>query len=125
MDDTAWRFWWTRRGESQLTLLLWAVWNPIGTCPPNEYDIYSLRIAELLRKEHEADAFLAPNAAYDTAGQREQNKLWATGVERQAKLLQSVRTGEMEQVADWRADVEAAETILEWHEWEMMEWDPE
>jgi hypothetical protein len=31
----------------------------------------------------------------------------------------------MEQVADWRADVEAAQTLLDWHEWEMAEADPD
>lgn len=125
MDDQTWRFWWTRRGESQLTLLLWAVWNPVGTCPPDEYEDYSLRVAELMREEYEADKPLAAKAAYDTAVQLERNKRWAASVERLAKLLQDVRTGEMEEIAEWRADVEAAQTLLEWHEWEMMEWDPD
>jgi hypothetical protein len=62
MDDAVWERWWTTRGEGQLTLLLWAVWNPIGTCSPDEYDYYSLGVAELLREEHEADAPLAKAA---------------------------------------------------------------
>ena len=73
---------------------------------------------------YEADVPLAAKAAGDNGVQLVRNKGWAAGVERLAKLLQDVRTGDMEQIADWRADVEAAQTLLEWHEWEMMDADP-
>ena len=124
MDDAPWNDWWNTRGERQLTLLLWAVWNPIGTCPPGEYESYSPRVAELLRQEHEADIPFGAGAD-NQAVQLERNKLWAAGVERVAKQLAEWRTEEMGLISEWRADVEAAQTLLDWHEWEMMDADPD
>jgi hypothetical protein len=124
MNADDWESWWTTRGEAQVTLLLWAVWNPIGTCPPDEYDHYSPRVVEPLREAHEADLPLVTQP-YSDAVQLERNKLWTASVERVAHLLADWRSTEMELPGDWRADVEAAHTLLDWFEWEMNEAEPD
>lgn len=42
--------WWTNVGEAELTLILWAAWDPIGMVPRDEYEWYVPRIFEMLRK---------------------------------------------------------------------------
>jgi hypothetical protein len=113
-----WDSWWKSRGEPQLTLLLWAVWNPIGTCPPDEYSSYSLRVVAVLRKQHEADLPLAGRTSDDRV-QLQRNALRAEGVERLASLLAQWRSTQMEMPADPKADRHTAETLMDWYEWEM------
>jgi hypothetical protein len=124
MSASEWDTWWTGRGEPQLTLLLWAVWNPIGTCPPDEYSSYSSRVVEVLREQHEADLPLVATASDDDRVQLQRNALWAEGVERLANLLAQWRSTQMEIPADRSADRHAAETLMDWYEWEMMDTDP-
>jgi hypothetical protein len=39
--DDDWREWWSKRGASELNLILWALWDPIGCgVPRDEYESY-------------------------------------------------------------------------------------
>jgi hypothetical protein len=87
MQSKAWDDRWHSRGEGQLTLLLWALWNPIGTCPPDEYASYSPAVAAILREEREMDSPLAQKAFDDNRIQLERNALRETAVQRLANLL--------------------------------------
>lgn len=116
----AWDEWWSQRGEEHLTLLLWAVWNPVGTCPPNEYAIYTSTVAAVMREAHEADAPLAARAD-DSSIQVQRNVLWNESVERLATLLGDLRWSRMSQPPEPGIDRHAAETLLDWLEWEMQD----
>jgi hypothetical protein len=55
-----WNVWWQKRGDETLSLLLWAVWNPIGPVPLDEYAGYTARIVSVLRRAYDADQELSP-----------------------------------------------------------------
>lgn len=120
VTKAAWDRWWRSTGNRDLTLLLWAVWNPIGTCPLDEYENYGPMVARMLRQAHEADMPLAEQADDDDV-QRERNRLSAQAVERLAAALAEVRTAQMGLPSDTTADQRAASILLDWHEWSMMD----
>jgi hypothetical protein len=122
VTKAAWDRWWRSTGNRDLTLLLWAAWNPIGTCPLDEYESYSPMVASMLRQAHEADMPLAEQADDDDV-QRERNQLSAQAVERLAAALAEVRTVQMGLPSDTTADQRAASILLDWHEWSMMDLD--
>ena len=117
-----WDRWWRSAGNRDLTLLLWAVWNPIGTCPLDEYADYAPTVARILREAHEADLPLAERAEEDSV-QRERNRLQEQAVERLAAVLAEIRAEQMELPPDTNADQHAASVLLDWHEWSMTELD--
>jgi hypothetical protein len=57
-DD--WNDWWRERGDDRLSLLLWAVWNPIGPVPLDEYEAYTGKVISVLKEAHQADLELLP-----------------------------------------------------------------
>jgi len=118
MDQLIWAEWWRDRGESQLTLLLWALWNPIGTCPPDEYGSFSSPVGAVLREAHGEDAPLAINAVDDDV-QRQRNALWQKHVERVQALLAELRETQIGTPLDPATERNAAVTLVDWHEWEM------
>jgi hypothetical protein len=118
----AWREWWRQRGEERLSLLLWAVWNPIGPAPLDEYEDYTGEVVRVLEKAHVADEELSPPGSDpDDAIQRQRNALYASAVHELATLLGRIRIEEMEMPSNPDGDHRAAETLLEWYEWEMSE----
>jgi len=52
-DD--WNDWWRKRGDDRLSLLLWALWNPIGIVPLDEYKSYTGQVVSVLKDGHQAD----------------------------------------------------------------------
>ena len=61
-----WSRWWQRRGADQLSLILWAAWDPIGAgVPRDEYDGQALGLAKELRQGRNIDeiaVWLAANS---------------------------------------------------------------
>jgi hypothetical protein len=100
MED--WNDWWRRRGDERLSLLLWAVWNPIGPVPLDEYASYTDQVASLLRRGYEAE---------EVAGLDEEL----------VNLLEKLRTQHMGMPQNPDADRHAAGTLGEWYMWEMEE----
>jgi hypothetical protein len=112
--------WWKSRGHRDLTLLLWAVWNPIGTCPLDEYDSHSLTIAGLLRKAHDLGGELARQADADET-QSVRDDLRTETVELLATALAKIRTNAIGLPPDPLADQRAASVLFDWYEWSMEE----
>jgi hypothetical protein len=119
-----WTDWWRRRGDDRLALLLWAVWNPIGPVPLDEYASYTGRVASLLRKARAADAALSTGID-DISDflQRQRNVLRASSASELSTMLADLRERQMGISPDPDADRHAAETLLDWYEWEMDELD--
>ena len=118
MTDS-WKDWWRKRGDDRLTLLLWAVWNPIGPVPLDEYENYAGQVVRVLHDAHKADLELLPAGAEpDDSVQRQRNALHAASVVKLATLLSSLRD-RMGMPPSDDADHRAAETLLDWYDWEM------
>ena len=116
----SWSDWWRKRGDERLALLLWAVWNPIGPVPLDEYESYTGQVAGVLRRARDADRELwPPGADLDDATQRQRNALYAASLEELATLLETLRREQMGMPVNTDADRGAAATLLEWYEWEM------
>jgi hypothetical protein len=90
------------RGDERLSLLLWAVWNPIGPVPLDEYASYTGQVASVLRRGHEAE---------ETAGLDEEL----------VTLLARLRSEHMGMPPNPDADRRAGRTLGEWYMWEMEE----
>lgn len=85
----AWRDFWRERGERELRLLLWAVWDPLGSeALLSEYDACTTRVATLLGSRASRDALVAE--------------------------LARIRAGELGLDADPAADERAAAKISRW-----------
>jgi hypothetical protein len=55
-----WSRWWQRRGAEQLSLILWAAWDPIGAgVPRDEYDGQALTLGRELREGRNAQEIAA------------------------------------------------------------------
>jgi hypothetical protein len=54
-----WRDFWSSGGARELTLLLWAVWDPIGGGPVGDYTDYATRVATLLGSRAPVQALAA------------------------------------------------------------------
>jgi hypothetical protein len=80
----------------ELAFLLWAVWDPIGGPPPNEYQSYALPLWKLLA--HGADEFEV------------------------ARKLGELRTINMGLPSNPEIDHEAATKLHEWWSWRL-EWE--
>jgi hypothetical protein len=92
VDSREFAKWWKRRGRDDLTLILWAAWDPIGAAVPlDEYENYSDRLMTLLRAE-------------------------AT-VEEVAGALARIRTETIGMPPDSHADETAAHKLLDWYDW--------
>jgi hypothetical protein len=118
----SWSDWWRKRGDERLALLLWAVWNPIGPVPLDEYESYTGQVATVLRRARDGDRELSPPGAdLDDATQRQRNALYAASLEELATLLETLRCEQMGMPVSPDADRRAAATLLEWYEWEMDE----
>jgi hypothetical protein len=115
MDRTAWDAWWRSRGEDRLTLLLWALWNPIGPVPLNEYAGYAGRLVSVLGRARTVDATLLLGGHADER-QLEDNHQWAASVEELASHLARERTTMMEVPLDPAVERHAAEVLLAWYE---------
>ena len=118
--STEWDRWWESRGRHDLSLLLWAVWNPIGTCPLDEYESYGSPLAGVLRKAYEIDEQWIPEAGDDGA-QRARNTLRTETVELLATTLDMLRTTAMGLPPDVATDMRAASLLFDWHESSMQE----
>jgi hypothetical protein len=118
VEEHGWEEWWTRDGERKLELLLWALWDPIGSVPLDEYSSYCGSVVKLLRERHQADAHLAERWDVDSV-QAERNRLWEQSVESLTQLLIDLRATNMEIERDSRIDREAAVKLLAWYELEM------
>jgi hypothetical protein len=117
-----WNEWWRRRGEERLALLLWAVWNPIGPVPLDEYDSYTGQVASILRKAHDADVgVISGDGEISDAVQLQRNRLAEAATVELANLLAELRDERMGIAAAPETDRQAAQTLLEWYEWEMDE----
>ena len=115
-----WNDWWRRRGDERIALLLWAVWNPIGPVPLDEYENYTGQVVQILRRAHAADLQLSPpGAEVDDSIQRQRNARYAASVEDLVTLLGKLRHEQMGMPPQADADRRAAETLFEWYEWEM------
>jgi hypothetical protein len=124
MDNEGWAQWWESRGKAHMELLLWALWDPIGGVPLDEYSDYCDHVVQVLREASEADAPLAERAT--TSAQLERNALWVSSVERLARRLADLRGTQMGLPLDAETERHhreterhAAEKLLEWFEWEM------
>jgi hypothetical protein len=119
--DEAWQTWWRSRGEEHLTLLLWAIWNPIGPVPLDEYESYAPPVARILAESEAEDRrfFREGDDDFSEAIQRQRNALYARAVERLASHLSEIRTLQIGMPADLDADRRVAETLLDWYGWEM------
>ena len=95
-----WNDWWRKGGEDRLSLLLWAVWNPIGPVPLDEYANYTGQVVSVLRQAYDAD----PQSLSDVE---------------LAALLERIRRERMEMPPNVDADRRAARTLAEWYMWEM------
>jgi hypothetical protein len=119
-DADAWSDWWRKRGEERLTLLLWAVWNPIGPVPLDEYESYTGEVVAVLRRREDADRELTGNdPSISDSTQRQRNKLYNSAVLALSELLGSLRDTQMGMPPDPKTDRRAAETLLDWYGWEM------
>lgn len=103
-------------------MLLWAVWNPIGPVPLDEYDGCSGQVVSVMRRAADADRELTASApTISDFTQRQRNKLYEEAVEELSRLLSSLRGQQMGMPAAPGADHRAAETLLDWYGWEMNE----
>ena len=91
MDARETAEWWRRSGRAQLTLVLWAVWDPIGSVPLDEYEIYVDELFSVLEAGAEAD--------------------------RIADELERIRTKSIRLPKDRSRDVEVAQKLKDWHYW--------
>ena len=115
-----WADWWRKRGDERLSLLLWAVWNPIGPVPLDEYANYTGQVVQLLQQAYDSDEELWPPGTDLTDDlQRKRNKLHADSVTALATLLDDLRCGQIGDTPTPDADRQAAETLLDWYGWEM------
>jgi hypothetical protein len=134
-----WNRWWRAGGEGRLSLLLWAVWNPIGPVPLDEYANYTGRVVAVLRRAREADSEIVPPEAQSRVGARlrmtlsedegdyavqgQRNLIYAAAVDELSALLGTLRTHQIGARPNPDRDRQAAETLLDWYEWEMYETD--
>jgi hypothetical protein len=84
--------WWRNAGEAQLSLLLWAVWDPLGAgVPLDEYENYAGPLFSLLER--------------------------GESIERIAQELDRFRTESMQSPSDRERDLMVAEKLRAWHYW--------
>jgi hypothetical protein len=115
-----WNDWWKHHGDERLTLLLWAVWNPIGAVPLDEYENYTGRVVTVLHKAREADQeLLGSGDDLDDTVQLERTAHAQRSTEELASLLSTLREDAIGMSPNRHADRRAAETLLDWYEWEM------
>ncbi len=115
-----WNDWWRKHGDERLSLLLWAVWNPIGPVPLDEYENYTGQVVSVLRNAHDRDQELfALGDELTDAVQRQRNAGRASATEELGALLAKLREEQMGMPPNADADRRAAATILDWYEWEM------
>ena len=94
-----WTAWWKRSGHAQLSLILWAVWDPIGDVPPSEYESYSPHVAGMLHDGRSEDEIAT----------------WL-------RTMRSERIGLPDDELNPQ-DREAAHRVKEWYDWEMRSWE--
>jgi hypothetical protein len=116
VDQADWDRWWEERGRACLELLLWALWDPIGGVPLDEYKYYCEPVVQVLREAAHADAELAGTELPDDEAQRERNALWETSVDRLTALLADLRARCRDR-PDVEVDRRAAKRLIEWY-WE-------
>jgi hypothetical protein len=115
-----WNDWWRTRGDERIALLLWAVWNPIGPVPLDEYENYTGQVVQILRTARVADLELSPSGSeLSDSIQRQRNALHAAAVEDLATLLGELRQEQIGMPPELDTDRRAAEILLEWYDWEM------
>jgi hypothetical protein len=79
-----------------LALLLWAVWNPIGPVPLDEYENYAGRVVTVLHKAREADQeLLGSGDDLDNTVQLERGALAQRSTEELVSLLSTLREEQM------------------------------
>ena len=85
-----WAHWWNRRGARELSLILWAAWNPVA------FGVH----------DDEFDDFVGPigSALRDGAD-----------VEDVEAVLAQLRRDRLGEDREWRADVDTAELISIWY----------
>ncbi|HEX4526283.1 MAG TPA: hypothetical protein VH108_06020 [Gaiellaceae bacterium] len=116
----AWKDWWRRRGQDRLSLLLWAVWNPIGPVPLDEYTSYTGTVVTILPKAHAADQNLTGGGNdFSDFVQRQRNKLSESTVGELLTVLANLGEKHMGMPPNTEADRRTAETLLDWYDWEM------
>jgi hypothetical protein len=117
-DD--WNDWWRKRGDDRLSLLLWALWNPIGIVPLDEYKSYTGQVVSVLKDGHQADLeLLSGDWNPSDSVQRQRNKLYTASVKELATLLGVLRQDQIGMPPDAAADRRAAETLIDWYGREM------
>ncbi|HEY2742888.1 MAG TPA: hypothetical protein VGI69_11995 [Gaiellaceae bacterium] len=115
-----WADWWRKRGDERLSLLLWAVWNPIGPVPLNEYANYTGQVVSVLRRAYDDGQELWPSGSTWGDGlQERRNEHAAASVKELASLLDGFRCDRMGGASNPDADRAVAKTLTEWYRWEM------
>lgn len=116
-----WRDWWRRRGEERLSLLLWALWNPIGPVPLDEYESYAGNVAAILEKARLAGEKLIATSGGDFSDvvQLQRNALRHTAEEELVNVLGELSDQQMGTPPNVARDRQAAQILLDWYEWEM------
>jgi hypothetical protein len=100
LNRQEWTAWWKRRGLDQLSLILWAVWDPIGgDVPTDEYVSYAPHVIGMLHDGRSEDEIAA----------------WL-------RAIRIERMGPDEDGQDSQ-DREAAHRAKEWYAREMHSWD--
>jgi hypothetical protein len=89
-ERSEWAVWWKRQGEEELSLILWAAWDPIGGVPRDEYETYASQVASRLRAGATPDEIAA--------------------------FLGEIRTGSIGLGPDPAADKVVAYKIQDWYE---------
>jgi hypothetical protein len=118
----AWQTWWKSRGEEHLTLLLWAVWDPVGALSLDEYASYAPAVARILFEHHQEDSAISPGEDMpSTAVQLRRNAAHVAAGERLAAHLGGIRREHMNLAPNEDRDQHAAETLLNWYEMEIPE----
>jgi hypothetical protein len=86
-----WANWWKRQGERELSLILWAAWNPVASgVPTDEFDSYASQVGRLLRERAQVEAI--------------------------ERYLKDIRESMLGDHGPWDADAETAELLSVWYE---------
>jgi hypothetical protein len=119
----AWQRWWKSRGEEHLTLLLWAVWDPIGALALDEYAGYAPTVARILSEAQEQDLAIWSGGGTPTgAVQLRRNAAHTAAVERLAAHLGGIRRESMGMAPNEDRDRHVSEKLLDWYDLEIAEW---
>ena len=107
-------------GARSLSLPLWALWNPIGPVPLDEYRSYSGSLVTILQKAQAADQELTGGSNdFNDFVQLQRNQLSQSATDELAALLATLRDQQMGMPPDADADRHTAEILLDWYHWEM------